>query len=302
VALTVGREEPLGLLAVLYANHRPPQAQVAPVLRLLASRAAAELERLQHVAAIERLNAELERRVADRTAQLLASNTEFEAFSYSVSHDLRAPLRAIAGFSRALEEDYGANLDETARDYLRRIQSGSKRMGDLIDDLLNLARISRSDLRLRPVDLSKLARKIGAEAAAQSGRAIDFVVTPGLSARADPDLLRVALTNLIDNAWKYTRQTAAPRVEFTRLPVPDADGATVFLVRDNGAGFDMRYASKLFGAFQRLHHVDDFEGTGIGLATVRRILHRHGGRIWAEAAPGEGARFYFTLHRGPASA
>ena len=302
VALTVGQAEPLGLLAVLYADHQPPQPQAAPVLRLFASRTAAELERLQHVAAIERLNAELERRVAERTAQLLASNTELEAFSYSVSHDLRAPLRAIAGFSRALEEDYRAQLDETGRDYLRRIQSGSKRMGDLIDDLLNLARIGRSELRLRRVDLTVLARQIGAEIAAQNRHAVDFTVTPGLTARADSDLMRVALTNLFDNAWKYTRHAAQPRVEFTRLPAAAENDETIFMVRDNGAGFDMRYASKLFGAFQRLHHVDDFEGTGIGLATVRRILHRHGGRIWAEAAPGEGARFYFSLPRQPASA
>ncbi|HEX2101146.1 MAG TPA: ATP-binding protein [Candidatus Synoicihabitans sp.] len=287
---------PFGLVAIVDDKLLPDSEAARFLLAVSASRASAELQRLRHVAAIQALNAALEQRVADRTAQLLAANTELEAFSYSVSHDLRAPLRAIAGFSRALEQDYEAALDETGRDYLRRIQSSSKRMGGLIDDLLTLSRASRGEVRFESIDLTALARQVATEVATSAPeRGVEVVIAEGLAARADADLLRVALTNLIDNAFKYTRKQPHPRVEVGRLPQPDENGAVIFLVRDNGAGFDMRQAGKLFTAFQRLHHPAEFEGSGIGLATVRRIIHRHGGRIWAESAAGQGATFFFTL-------
>lgn len=246
---------------------------------------------------IRRLNAELESRVADRTAQLAAANAELEAFSYSVSHDLRSPLRAIDGFSRALEEDFNDRFDETGRDYLRRIRAGSQRMGLLIDDLLRLSQASRAEIHRTKVDLSKIAEVVAAEQrSAEPDRTVDFVCAPGLTAYADPQLIRIVFDNLLGNAWKYTRHQPAPRIEFGPAETTDGQAAKVFRVRDNGAGFDLRYAGKLFGAFQRLHSATEFDGTGIGLATVRRIVTRHGGNVWVEtAAPGLGASFCFTL-------
>jgi PAS domain S-box-containing protein len=245
---------------------------------------------------LRRLNAELERRVADRTAQLTAANAELESFSYSVSHDLRSPLRAIDGFSKALEEDFSEQLGEEARDYLRRVRAGSQRMGQLIDDLLQLSRAARMELRREKVPLSALALEIAElMRERQPLPAVDFQCQEGLSALADPALTRIVLENLLSNAWKYTRKTAAPRVEFGVVPAEDSPRESLFFVRDNGAGFDMRYAAKLFSPFQRLHPTSEFEGTGIGLATVRRIATRHGGRVWAESVVGAGTIVYFTL-------
>jgi PAS domain S-box-containing protein len=249
---------------------------------------------------IRRLNASLEERVAERTAQLAAANAELEAFSYSVSHDLRSPLRAIDGFSRAIAEDYAPAFDETGRDYLRRIRDASQRMALLIDDLLRLSRATRTQMRLDTIDLAELARATAAELreADTPGRQLEFSCPQSLPARADRDLMRIVLDNLLGNAWKYTRRQPAPKVELSAAPAaPESGGAgtTVYTVSDNGAGFDMRYAGKLFAPFQRLHSRTEFEGTGIGLATVRRIITRHGGRVWAESAPEQGTRIHFTL-------
>jgi PAS domain S-box-containing protein len=241
---------------------------------------------------IRQLNAELEQRVLDRTAQLEAANQELEAFAYSVSHDLRAPLRGIDGWSLALAEDYGPQLDETAHKYLWRVRSETQRMGVLIDDLLKLSRLTRSEMQHEAVDMTGLAQSISARLIeAQPGRQIEFVIASGLSAKGDARLFEVALTNLLSNAVKFTGPREYARVEFGRL----RGGERPFFVRDNGVGFDMKFAGTLFGAFQRLHKTSEFSGTGVGLATVQRVIHRHGGRVWAEASPGEGATFLFTV-------
>ncbi len=214
-------------------------------------------------------------------------------FAYSVSHDLRAPLRSIDGFSQVLMEDYGAQLDEAGRDSLRRVRAATQRMGTLIDDLLKLARVTRAEMRTEVVDLGVMARDIAAELQRTTPeRQVEFAIAQGLEARGDARLLRVALENLLGNSWKYTAKQPKPKIEFGSI---EENGGRAFLVRDNGAGFDMQYADKLFGVFQRLHSVSEFEGTGVGLATVRRIIVRHGGRIWAEGAVDQGATFYFTL-------
>ncbi len=238
---------------------------------------------------IVQLNAEL--RV--HAAQLEAANKELESFAYSVSHDLRAPLRGMDGFSLALLEDYAGKLDATGQDYLRRIRAGAQRMGQLIDDLLSLSRVTRTEMALDRVDLTALARKVIAELQPQqAGRAVQWEVGDQLTGRGDTRFLQLVLENLLGNALKFTGKCEHARIEFGQ----QGQGAEqLFFVRDNGAGFDMAYASRLFGAFQRLHTPVEFPGTGIGLATVQRIIHRHGGRVWAEAQPAKGATFYFTL-------
>jgi signal transduction histidine kinase len=242
---------------------------------------------------ILRLNTELEARVRERTTQLETANRELEAFSYSVSHDLRAPLRAIDGFSQALSEDFPEHLPEEARRYLARIRSSAQRMGQLIEDLLNLARVSRGTLARRAVDVSQLARQVVGELQQREpDRKVEVSVWDGMRAEADSRLLRAALENLVGNAWKFTSKAEKAHIEIGALR--DGESMT-FFVRDNGAGFNMTYANKLFGAFQRLHSVNEYTGTGIGLATVQRIVHRHGGRIWAEAEVDKGAVFFFTL-------
>jgi len=242
----------------------------------------------------------LEQRVAERTgelekraAELQAANSELDAFAYSVSHDLRAPLRSIDGFSQVLLEDNAAQLGDAGRDSLQRVRAASQRMATLIDDLLKLARVTRAEMRTEQVDLSGMAREVVAEIERTAAdRQVEFVIAPGLEAQGDSRLLRVVLDNLLRNGWKYTGKRPQPRVEFTAI---NENGGRVFVIKDNGAGFDMRYADKLFGVFQRLHSAAEFEGTGVGLATVRRIIARHGGRIWAEGAVDQGATFYFTL-------
>ena len=231
--------------------------------------------------------------VEERTRELRASNRELEAFSYSVSHDLRAPLRAMDGYSRTVLEDHGQVLDDEARHCLQRIRENAGRMGELIDNLLSLSRVSRHDLHTRHVDLSALVRDIlrGFQDA-EPGRRVDITVEDVPPVRGDPKLLRIMLDNLLGNAWKYTGKTEAAHIEFG---VQHDGSETIYHVRDNGVGFDMQYSAKLFGVFERLHRADEFEGEGIGLATVQRIIDRHGGRIWAQSAAGEGAVFYFTL-------
>jgi len=231
----------------------------------------------------------------ERTTQLEAANQELEAFSYSVSHDLRAPLRSLDGFSQALLEDCSDRLDAQGKEYLQRVRTASQRMAKLIDDLLDLSRVTRSEMRVESVDLSALARGIAAELQRREpARTMEFEIAPKLVARGDEGLLRVVLENLLGNAWKFTGKRPRARIE---LGVTQHDGRPAYFVRDDGAGFEMTYAGKLFGAFQRLHGATEFEGTGIGLATVQRIIHRHGGRVWADAAPDRGATFYFTLSR-----
>ncbi len=248
---------------------------------------------------VEALNIALEARVAERTAQLSSANEELEAFASSVSHDLRAPLRHIDGMAAALLEDFGEALDAGGRDYAARIRAASRRMAGLIEDLLRLSRVTRTELKVADVQLSDMVLGIAEDLRREHpGRAVEFQAAPGLTARGDAGLLRAALVNLLQNAWKFTARCQRARVEFGTL---QQDGATVYFVRDNGAGFDMKQADRLFGAFQRLHADSDFPGTGIGLATVRRIMRRHGGDAWAEAVPGEGATFFFSLGGRPAA-
>ena len=239
---------------------------------------------------INALNADLRR----RATQLENANRELEAFSYSVSHDLRAPLRSISGFSQVLFEDYADTLDTEGQDYLKRISDASGRMAQLIDDLLDLSRLSRGEVRRAPVNLSSLAHAVIDDlVAAHPGRDVEVVIAPNLKAEADPHLVRTVLVNLLGNAWKYTNRKDSAHIEFGISE--DAEGQPAFFVRDDGAGFDMAYSDKLFGAFQRLHGMKDFPGTGVGLATVQRIVHKHGGRVWAEGIVDQGATFYFTL-------
>jgi PAS domain S-box-containing protein len=242
---------------------------------------------------ILKMSAELEQRVRDRTAALDALNKELESFSYSVSHDLRAPLRGIDGFSKILLQKYGASLDEQGRHYLDRIRSGTQRMGQLIDDLLRLSRVTRAEIKRSPLDLGALARDISEELKkSDPNRDVEFVIAEPARTVGDPHLLRVALENILGNAWKFTSKKDRSRIE---LGAVSRDGQQVFYVRDDGAGFEMEYADKLFAPFQRLHDATEFEGTGIGLATAQRIFTRHGGRLWAEGKPNEGATFWFTL-------
>jgi PAS domain S-box-containing protein len=254
------------------------------------------------------LNARLEQRVRERTQELEASSRELEAFSYSVSHDLRAPLRGVDGWSLALLEDYGETLDEQAKVYLDRVRSETQRMGLLIDDLMKLSRVTRSEMQRRPVNLSAQAKRIAERLkSSQPQRSVEWIIQPDLMAEGDARLLEIALENLLANAWKFTAKRGHARITFGRVQREDilggeADAGTlvpdhgpVFFVRDNGTGFSMAHANRLFSPFQRLHKSSEFAGTGIGLATVARIVRRHGGRIWTDAAVDQGATFYFTL-------
>jgi PAS domain S-box-containing protein len=240
--------------------------------------------------AIRRLNAELE----SRTIELSATNKELEAFSYSVSHDLRAPLRSIDGFSQALLEDYHHLLDEPGKDFLNRIRSSTQRMAQLIDDLIELSRVTRAEVRPEAVNLSAIAKAMAEELrTSEPGRRVEFSIAENLLAQGDEHLLRVAMDNLIRNAWKFTSKRPSARIEVGTAG--REDNHMVYFVRDDGAGFEMDHAQKLFSPFQRLHSMAEFSGTGVGLATVQRIVHRHGGRVWAEGQVDRGACFYFTL-------
>jgi PAS domain S-box-containing protein len=270
-----------------YRIGEPANRKVAILFNDITERKLAEAE-------IKELNADLERRVAERTVQLEAANKELEAFSYSVSHDLRAPLRAVNGFAGIVLEDYGSLLPEEGKKYLTRIRNGGQQMGQLIDDLLAFSRLSRQPMSRYTVESSKLVKTVLDELKPQweAGRQIDIRLGELPPCHGDPALLKQVWVNLISNAVKYTRGRKPAVVEISSLCEGDL---TTYFVRDNGTGFDMQYAHKLFGVFQRLHRADEFEGTGVGLAIVQRVIHRHGGRVWAEAKPDQGAAFYFTL-------
>jgi light-regulated signal transduction histidine kinase (bacteriophytochrome) len=257
--------------------------------------------RIQAERQLLELNLELEERVRRRTAQLEAANDELESFAYSVSHDLRAPLQAIFGFSGGLLHDWHDKPPARAKESLGRILSAAERMTEMIDGIMELSKATRAELRVDRVDLSEVAHSVVEELrVSEPGRSVDVVIEPGIAAMGDPRLLRQVLQNLLGNAWKFTQGRDTARIEFVMDGAdPGSDGVEparqIYLIRDNGAGFDMRYAEKLFSPFRRLHSADDFEGTGIGLATVQRIVRRHGGRIWAQAEIGRGAAFFFSL-------
>lgn len=263
------------------------------ILEVMAEQLAVVIENARLYEAVQGYAAELEKRVDDRTTELTAVNRELEAFAYSVSHDLRAPLRAIDGFSQALLEDYLPRLDGQGQDYLRRVQAASRRMGQLINDLLKLSRLTRGEMNYEPIDMSLIARGLAVELQKQDPhRQVEFHIQPNMVVTGDGRLIHIALENLLGNAWKFTAKTPQASIEFNCKYIDDT---LTYFVKDNGAGFDMTYVDKLFGAFQRLHASHDYEGSGIGLVTVQRIIHRHGGRIWAEGQVGHGASFYFTL-------
>jgi PAS domain S-box-containing protein len=245
-------------------------------------------------AKVRLLNTELEQRLQDRTVQLQVLNKEAENFSYSIAHDLRTPLRWISGFARALEEGHASKLDAEGQQFIRKIRDSTEHMGALLDGLIEVARFSRDDLRREPVDLTATVRRVAAELQQDDPeRKVELVVAEGITANGDPRLLQRVLENLLNNAHKFTAKRGRTRIEFGTAP--QADGRVAYFVRDNGIGFDMAYADQLFGAFQRLHGAKEYPGTGIGLATVERIIHRHGGQVWAEGTENAGATFYFTL-------
>jgi len=265
--------------------YRDESGEVAGVLA--AARDVTEQKRDEE--RIRRLNEELK----DRAAQLAAANKELEAFSYSVSHDLRAPLRSIDGFSKLLAEEYDEQLGDEGKRLLGRVRNGTAKMGELIDSLLALSRLSRVEIERRDLDLSEMAGEIARELAeSDSDREAEFVIERKVRGTADRGLMRVVLENLLSNSWKFTRKQPSARIEFGQL---HEDGERVYFVRDNGVGFDMEYSDMLFTAFQRLHSDKEFAGIGIGLTTVARTIHRHGGRVWAEGEKDKGATFFFTL-------
>lgn len=284
---------PLGIIVLIDGRPLRDVEQMKAILEIVAVRAAAEIERNEAYEMLRQHRSHLEKMVEHRTAELRVAMKELEAFSYSVSHDLRAPLRSIDGFSQVLADEYGNLLDTQGRDFLGRIRSNVQRMDTLIDDLLKLSRVTRKEVTKQPVNLSLLVTdSVKKQQEQQPQRSIEIKIAENVFANGDPDLLSIAIDNLISNAWKYTGKTECPVVEFGA----DKEGKeSIYYIKDNGAGFDMQYAEKLFNAFQRLHSSDEFEGTGIGLAIVNRIINRHGGKIWADAQPDNGAVFYFSL-------
>jgi hypothetical protein len=286
VMVPIRAEAPIGAIGSYWARRHLANPAQVELLQALANTTAVAMESVQ-------LLGELEQRVHDRTLQLEASNRELEAFSYSVSHDLKAPLRAISGFADLLAGQQ-PQLDEKAKRFLSNVRLEASRMNELIEDLLRLARLSRTELRRERVDLSALARELGAQLqAAAPERRVELRLEPELSAYGDAGLLRVVLQNLLSNAWKYTSKKDGAVIEVGARA--QADGTRAFFVKDDGAGFDMKYAGKLFAPFQRMHRQEDYPGHGVGLAIVQRIVHRHGGRVWCESEPGKGATFLFTL-------
>lgn len=283
-------EDPIGAIGTYWASHHAPAPEEVQMLEALANTTAVAMENVQ-------TQAELERRVVERTAQLEALNRELEAFSYSVSHDLQAPLRAIGGFNDVLDAELSGGATPQVRQCLVRISEGVQRMSALIESLMGLAKLSRRPFVRTRVDLAEMARNIIARLKSeQPNRDVKVEIPESLPAECDAGLMAIALENLIRNAWKYTAKTS--HAQITIGVETGGDGKTVYSVRDNGVGFDQRHADKLFSPFQRLHSSEDFHGTGIGLATVQRVINRHGGRISATAKPGEGATFYFTCAGG----
>ena len=285
-------DEVIGVLG-LASTEEHDFSKEATFLETMANQIATATQNALLHTQVQQYAAELEQRVIQRTAQLEDSNKELEAFSYSVSHDLRGPLRAIDGYSHILLEDYAGKLDAEGQNLLHRLHCASQRMGQLIDDLLKLSRLTQQEMVRERVDLSVLANDVYNELCRiESGHVIEIIIGDKLTTNADTRLVRVVLANLFSNAMKFSRKVPHAKIEFSAIK---NGSEQVFFVRDNGAGFDMQYAGKLFGAFERLHNSSEFEGSGIGLATVQRIINRHGGRLWAEAAINQGATFYFTL-------
>jgi signal transduction histidine kinase len=286
VIVPIRTEMPIGAIGIYWAKHHAASEKEVELLQALANTTSVAVENV-------RLYEELEQRVEDRTRQLAQVNRELEGFSYSVSHDLQSPLRHINGYASMLLADHAAALDEKGRAYLSRIEASTMRMGKLVADLLRLAKFSKIELKMECVDLSKMARDLGERLREESpGRLVELIVQEGVVVDGDVALLRVVLENLLGNAWKFTSKREKARIEFGSA---EKDGTTAYFVRDNGAGFDMKFAQKLFTPFQRLHDEHDFTGSGIGLATVARVVSRHGGRVWCVAEPGQGAAIYFTL-------
>jgi hypothetical protein len=286
VMMPVGRDRPVAAIGAYWASPHRASEEELYLHRALADAMSIGLANID-------LIQNLERKVAERTAELSAANQELDSFAYAVSHDLRAPLRAMSGFSLALAEDYGDKLEGEARDYLDQIGIASRKMAELIDGILTLSRSTRGELRRDPIDISAMSAAILAELAhAEPGRRVAVAVEPGLAAVGDARMIEVVLRNLLGNAWKYTARTADALIRVNAEPGPCG---TCFRISDNGAGFDMAHAGRLFKPFQRLHRQDEFPGIGIGLATVQRIVNRHGGEIRAEGAPGRGASFLFSL-------
>lgn len=289
--LTPSRDKMIGLVSVMDTKPMELSEWTAPILGMFSTRIAVELEKRAANQSLHKLNLSLEQRIQQRTADLEAANKELEHFAHAVSHDLRAPLRSISGFSQILSEDYAPQLDEQARDYLQRVQSGCERMNGLIEAMMNLSQLTSGKLMPTETDLSQLAHEAIAQLREQDpDHQISIDIEEGLHARCDPRLMRAVITNLLDNAWKYSARSETPHISFYHRA--DGDG---FEISDNGVGFDMQYADKLFTTFQRLHPDSEFEGSGVGLATVARIIQRHGGRVWAESESGEGATFGFSL-------